>query len=94
MYIVAGALHTISDLDVSSVRRETIVSLVDNHANGEPEEGVAAGHHCHGCFSVSLPAFMLALTELEVGRSLVITPNLVHGDRASGIDPPPPKSLT
>ena len=58
MYLLAGALHTLCDLDVTNASDNTAISI--NKDVGQSEKGVVAEHHCHGCFSVSVPAPAIA----------------------------------
>jgi len=94
LYLLAGALHTFCDLDIAGPR-ETVVSLVNIDEHGQKsDEGTVAGHHCHGCFPVSVPAPLTAVSSAEPVRTLVVFLDVERDGRKNGIDPPPPKFLT
>jgi hypothetical protein len=57
-------------------------------------KGVAAEHHCHGCFSVSVPTPLLASAAIEPKAATIPQPLLRNSDLVPGIDTPPPKLLT
>ena len=90
--LLAGALHGLYDLDVASPSGTTIAST--NKDGAPSEKGIAADHHCHGCFSVSMPAPMTAAADLKPARDIVIPLEIQRRGLAPGIDPPPPKFLT
>lgn len=92
LHILAGALHGLYDLDVASPSGTTIAST--NKDGSQSEKGVVADHHCHGCFSVSMPAPVTAAADLLPARGVVILPEVQRRGLAPGIDPPPPKFLT
>ncbi len=95
LYLLAGALHSFCGLDVVSGPRETVVSLTSGAMHGQDsDEASGGGHHCHGCFSVSVPASLTASASAEPARALPIVFRDVERDgRKTGIDPPPPKFL-
>lgn len=93
VYLFGGVLHGLCDLDVTNASDRTVISLADKDS-GHSEKGVVADHHCHGCFSVSLPA--PAFGAMEVMPTVKVVAALDAGRRGlpPGIDPPPPKFLT
>ena len=91
MYVLAGALHGLCDLDVTNPAGKVAISLADK-STGHSEKG-APGHHCHGCFSVSVPAPVTAAIGIEPAREAVVAHVVLLRGLPSGIDPPPPKSL-
>lgn len=94
LYLVAGALHTFCDLDVAVAPTESIVTAVNSHDHARHSDGgMVAGHHCHGCFSVSVPAPLVIGAAVAAPRPLILSHDAVLGDTATGIDPPPPKFL-
>jgi hypothetical protein len=92
MYLLAGALHTLCDLDVTSASGNTAISI--NKDVGQSEKSVVAEHHCHGCFSVSVPAPTIAEVGVVPTREAVVLRDTQGHGIAPGIDPPPPKFLT
>ncbi len=92
LHLIAGALHGLYDLDVASPSGTTIAST--NRDGAPSEKAIAAEHHCHGCFSVSMPAPMTAAADLKPARDIVIPHEVLRRGLQPGIDPPPPKFLT
>jgi len=92
MYLLAGALHTLCDLDVTNASDNTAISI--NKDVGQSEKGVVAEHHCHGCFSVSVPAPAIAEVGVMPTRKAVVLRDTQRQGIAPGIDPPLPKFLT
>jgi H+/Cl- antiporter ClcA len=92
-YLFAGAVHSLLELDVTNATGSAIASLVDQNS-GHSDPGVVADHHCHGCFSVSMPAPAGAVV---VAFEMTGRPAVQHDVRRRslprGIDPPPPKTL-
>ena len=93
MYLVGGVLHGLYDLDVTNASGEAVISLVDKGV-GHSEKGVVAGHHCHGCFSVSVPAPTIGAMKLMPAVEVMAALDVGHRGLPPGIDPPPPKFLT
>jgi hypothetical protein len=91
IYVLAGAVHGLCDLDVTNPTSKIVISLAGN-GTSHSEKG-ALGHHCHGCFSVSVPAPVTAAVEIEPTHKLVVASVLLRRGLAPGIDPPPPKHL-
>jgi hypothetical protein len=94
MFLIGGVLHGVCDLDVTNPSGKAAIALVDK-STGHPETGGLADHHCHGCFSVSVPTPVMA-SPIEVMPTVKVTPALQVARRGlpPGIDPPPPKFLT
>jgi len=92
LYLLTGALHEFCGFDVTKSTGTTIVSVLGSD-DGHSEHGAAADHHCHGCFSVSMPAPVLAAASIGLVRRLIVLRDVKLGDRTTGIDPPPPKFL-
>jgi hypothetical protein len=91
-YVVGGALHSYCGLDVAVPSGESIVALVNSHAHdAQPDEDIVAGHHCHGCFSVSMPAPLGVAAPLKMQPRPVLSREIVRSGAEAGIDPPPPK---
>lgn len=92
LYIITGALHGVCDLDVTNPMGKIVVSLADKSA-GHTEKN-AVGHHCHGCFSVSVPTPVTAAVGTVPTHNVVVASLVLGRGRAPGIDLPPPKDLT
>lgn len=94
-YLLSGLLHVVHDLDLakSSANYEAGVESASSDASKHTDSGAKAGHHCHGCFSVSVPLPPAADAVATVPQEVVghLEPALVGTTR--GLDPPPPKSL-
>lgn len=93
MYLVGGVLHGLCDLDVTHTSGSVAVSSIDKGV-GHSEKGVVADHHCHGCFSVSVPAPVIGATEVMPMVKIVTFFNTDRVGVPPGLDPPPPKFLT
>jgi hypothetical protein len=92
VYVLAGALHGFCELDVMHASGRTIVSSI-KHDVDPSEKGVVDEHHCHGCFSVSLPASMAAAAGVELTLKTAVPIDVLRSGLPPGIDPPPPKFL-
>jgi hypothetical protein len=92
MYVFAGALHAFHDFDVANASGKVIVSI--NKDGSQSEKGIAAEHHCHGCFSVSIPAPVAAEAAITLVRDVLVLQDIQRRGLPPGIDPPPPKFLT
>ncbi|WP_416194104.1 hypothetical protein [Nitrobacter sp. TKz-YC01] len=92
IYLSAGLLHGVCDFDVTNPSGKEIISLVDK-SDGAFKHGVV-GHHCHGCFSVSVPVPVLAARTILPAREVTVAHVILRRGLSPGIDPPPPKFLT
>jgi hypothetical protein len=93
-YLFAGAMHGLFELDVTNANGATIVSLVDQEP-GHSDKGIVADHHCHGCFTVSMPAPLVGtVLTAEISSRSAVAHDVERRSLPRGIDPPPPKSLT
>lgn len=54
MYLLGGTLHGLYDLDVANPTAASEVASALGK-KGHSEQKGAAEHHCHGCFSVTVP---------------------------------------
>ncbi|KPF89983.1 hypothetical protein IP86_26745 [Rhodopseudomonas sp. AAP120] len=94
-YLLSGLLHNSCDLDFARTGGDVQIASIAHDGASHDDGGALAGHHCHSCFSVSVPASpapapvatTLAATLLSHATAALI-------DRAHGLDPPPPKTLT
>jgi hypothetical protein len=94
MYMLAGALHGVYDLDVTTVPTgKAVLSLADKSAD-HSDKGSLAEHHCHGCFSVSVSAPIVAAVDVVRSAEVIALPQASARGLPPGIDPPPPKFLT
>lgn len=94
IYLLGGVLHGLHDLNVANVPRDAVVSVADKGAPGHSEKGVVADDHCHGCFSVSVPAPAIGAGDAMPTVKLIAVRQIGRRGLAPGIDPPPPKFLT
>lgn len=92
MYVFAGALHAFHDFDVANPSGKLIVSISQD--GSQSEKGIASEQHCHGCFSVSMPAPLTAEGDLTPAQDIAIRRDVQRRGLPAGLDPPPPKSLT
>ncbi|MCG6206974.1 hypothetical protein LPW26_20210 [Rhodopseudomonas sp. HC1] len=96
-YLLSGLIHGGCDFDFATMGGGSQVAMMSASADGgqHSDGDTLAGHHCHSCFSVSVPASpvpVLVATTLNATLLGHATATLI--DRAYGLDPPPPKPLT
>jgi hypothetical protein len=94
LYLLSGTLHAACHLDVRTPSEETIVALVSDDTTGHSDQADDADHHCHGCFSVSIPAPPSASAAAEPVSIRLPQRETSASDRTPSLDPPPPKTLT
>lgn len=94
IYLLGGVLHGLYDLDVANVPSDAVVSLADKGTPGHSDKGVVADHHCHGCFSVSVPAPVIGVADAMPTATVTAEREIGRRGLAPGLDPPPPKFLT
>nr|WP_284263597.1 hypothetical protein [Bradyrhizobium iriomotense] len=93
IYLLSGLLHSAHDLDVTNPSGKAEIASVLDGAAGHADHKAFAGHHCHGCFSVTVaqPA------QSETSITLVSAPSAHREPAFAGIEPdtdsPPPKHL-
>lgn len=92
MYVMAGALHGICDLDVANNSGSSIVASIKKNIN-QPEKGLIAEHHCHGCFSIVVPAPIVTAVVVEPTFKVIVATNTARRELSLSIEPPPPKIL-
>ncbi len=90
MYLLAGALHGLCDLDVTNNSGTSIVASIKNDI-GQSEKGVIAEHHCHGCFSVAIPAPITTSLVASPTHEVSVASSILLRGLPLGLDPPPPK---
>jgi hypothetical protein len=94
-YLLAGALHGIlhHEIAVPTSDAMTMMSAAtsdSHHADHTP----AGDHHCHGCFSVAVPAPVLLATHAAPVTSHPLLAQAGIAGLTPSIDTPPPKHLT
>lgn len=95
MYLLAGALHGAHDIDVTSPSGgPEIASVLDDGHAGHGDHKSLAGHHCHGCFSVTVAQPEQSDAAAELLAAPVPSPQPVLAGVAPDTDSPPPKHLT
>lgn len=93
VYLFAGALHGLHDIDVTTPGGGSEIAAVLDGSADHSDHKAIGGHHCHGCFSVAVaqPAPSAAST------GLVSASRPQHAPRLAGIipdtDSPPPKRI-
>jgi hypothetical protein len=93
-YLISGALHAACHLDVTSPTGDKVLAITADHAAGRSDKADIADHHCHGCFSVSIPAPALASALLEPLSTILPPLQASASGLVPSLDPPPPKTLT
>jgi len=92
-YIAAGTLHGLFDLDLAHASTTTNLETTKKQG-GSVDPANVADHHCHGCFAVSLPQQAIVVARIvqmpvqHERRDIIL-----HG-LLTGLDPPPPKTLS
>jgi hypothetical protein len=93
-YVFGCLQHGLTDVSpFSSPANAVVASSVDTN-DGHSDEGTAAGHHCHGCFPVSISAPPEMSATVEPRISSLAYPQVCRRDRVPELDTPPPKFLT
>jgi hypothetical protein len=93
-YLLTSALHVCQSDVTAPASGATTMSMpvtADNHSAGH---ALAADHHCHGCFSVAVPAPAMLAARAEPAVSRPSQPQTHVASLAPSIDTPPPKHLT
>lgn len=92
-YLLSGALHEFSDMDVT-VPGGWVVAMSSIKNTDTSGKGLAADHHCHGCFSVTMPTPVLVSAGIEPKAAAIAQPLSHNSELVPGIEPPPPKFLS
>lgn len=93
VYLLAGALHGLHDIDVTTpAGGSEIAAALDT--TGHSDHKAIGGHHCHGCFSLTVeePAPSTASIALVAASRPEPEPRLTG--IVPDTDSPPPKHLT
>ncbi|MEW6644245.1 MAG: hypothetical protein AB1586_27315 [Pseudomonadota bacterium] len=97
VYLVAGALHGACDLDVTTPAAGgmLVMSMAPDASADLADKATVGDHHCHGCFSVSVPAPSQAgLAQRDDARPVRFAPEPMRLGAVPLLDTPPPKHLT
>ncbi|MGV7217969.1 hypothetical protein [Bradyrhizobium sp. UFLA05-112] len=93
IYLLSGLLHGAHDLDVTNPTGKAEIALALDGAAGHTDHKAFAGHHCHGCFSVTVTQPAQAGTL----NALVAAPQPPRLPAVAGVvpdtDSPPPKHI-
>ncbi|UWU89708.1 hypothetical protein [Bradyrhizobium sp. CB1015] len=92
-YLIAGALHGANDIDVTTPGGGSELAAVLDGASGHGDHKAIGGHHCHGCFSLTVAQPVPSTAAI----ALVSAPSPQRTPRLAGIvpdtDSPPPRAL-
>lgn len=94
IYLLGGVAHGLCDLDVTNMPGDAVISLADKGGAGHSDKGAIADHHCHGCFSVSIPSPAIGPADVIPTVKVMAVREFGRRGLPPGIDPPPPKFLT
>jgi hypothetical protein len=93
VYLFAGALHGLHDIDVTTPGGGSEITAVLDGSADHGDHKAIGGHHCHGCFSVTVA--QPAPPAVSIG--LVSASRPQRAPRLTGIvpdtDSPPPKHI-
>lgn len=94
LFLCTGALHVCFDLDVTrSGGTVSVTALSEADHDSTHRHGLAADHHCHGCFSISVPAPLDVVAAVMPTWHVVAQPRTHMTGQIPGTDTPPPKHL-
>ncbi|MBR1220224.1 hypothetical protein JQ557_19625 [Bradyrhizobium sp. U87765 SZCCT0131] len=97
VYVVAIGLHGACDLDVTGPAAGgiVVVSAAPDSGIDIADKALIADHHCHGCFTVSVPApSETGLAQRDAMRPVRLATAPTLAGSVPGLDTPPPKHLT
>lgn len=93
VYLLSGTLHGLHDLDVTNPSGHSEIASVLDTSAGHADHKALAGHHCHGCFSVTVAQQAQSKTSIALVSAGRASRAGVLGRRARhGL--PAPKRLT
>lgn len=92
-YLLSGMLHGAHDIDVTSPAGGSELAAVLDGSTDHADDKAIGGHHCHGCFSVTVAR--PAPSAVSIARVSASRPQCAP--RLAGIvpdtDSPPPKHI-
>jgi hypothetical protein len=95
LFLCSGAVHACFDIDVAHPAGTLSVAALSNSGHDSSHEhGLGADHHCHGCFSVAVPAPVHVAAAVAPIWRVVVQPHVHMTGQSPGTDTPPPKRLT
>ena len=93
VYLFAGALHGLHEIDVTTPGGGSEISAVLDGSADHNDHKAIGGHHCHGCFSLTVTQPPLSTASV----ALVSATSPQRASRLAGIipdtDSPPPKHI-
>lgn len=92
MYVLAGALHGFCEVDVTNSAGQDVIAMSTSENTDGPGKAAGGEHHCHGCFSVSVPTPLHASAMIESKVAGLTQPTADGSGLVPAIDTPPPKS--
>ncbi|MCB1413574.1 MAG: hypothetical protein KDJ76_10640 [Xanthobacteraceae bacterium] len=94
LFLCSGAVHACLDIDVANPSGTvTVAASSDADHDSTHPHGLGAEHHCHGCFSVSVPALLGTAAAAAPAFRVASQPRQRMAGRSPGIDTPPPKQI-
>jgi hypothetical protein len=88
-YLFGGFAHSLSHVHIA--KPAAVVSVALDDAGNADEKHALAGHHCHGCFAVAVPAVAQAPQQSDLPISKWRSPPTQLTGQRPGTDTPPPK---
>lgn len=94
-YLSVGVLHAACETDItgSNTGHGSVVLMTASKAVDQSDKAINADHHCHGCFSVSMPHPATIAVAAILTPRLIVARTFDHHGLVPGVDPPPPKFL-
>lgn len=95
LYLLSGVLHGAHDIDVTSPSGGSeIASILDDGSASHGDHKALAGHHCHGCFSVTMAQPAPSAVSFVLASTSHPQPEPCLVGIVPDTDSPPPKHLT
>ena len=92
VYLLAGALHGLHDIDVTTpTGGSEIAAVLDS--SGHTDHKALGGHHCHGCFSVTTAQPTPSAASIELVSVSIPQPETPLAVIVPDTDSPPPKHI-
>ena len=93
VYLLASVLHGAHDIDVATPGGGSEIAAMLDGATGHGDDKAIGGHHCHGCFSLTVAQPAPSTVAIE----RVSAPSPQQAPRLAGIvpdtDSPPPRPI-